>query len=76
MALTDEERRIIVQLELEKAQSIMAQIENLKMLEYWDNIANRLYYAIFHAVSALLINDGHNVNTHKGCCGVIWSTLC
>lgn len=66
MALTDEERRIIVQLELEKAHSIMAQIENLKILEYWDNIANRLYYAIFHAVSALLINDGHSVNTHKG----------
>ena len=66
MALADEERRIIVQLELEKAQSIMAQIENLKMLGYWDNIANRLYYAIFHAVSALLINDGHSVNTHKG----------
>ena len=66
MGLTDEERRIIVQLELEKARSIMAQIENLKGLQYWDNIANRLYYAIFHAVSALLINDGHSVNTHKG----------
>ena len=49
MALTDEERRIIVQLELEKAQSIMAQIENLKMLGYWDNIANRfmLYFMLF-----------------------------
>ena len=50
MALTDEERRIIVQLELEKAQSIMAQIENLKMWEYWDNIANRcimLYFMLF-----------------------------
>ncbi len=66
MGLTDEERQIIVQLELEKAQSIMAQIENLRVLKYWDNIANRLYYAIFHAVSALLINDGHSVNTHKG----------
>ena len=66
MGLTDEERQIIVQLELEKAQSIMAQIENLKGLQYWDNITNRLYYAIFHAVSALLINDGHSVNTHKG----------
>ena len=44
----------------------MAQIENLRVLKYWDNIANRLYYAIFHAVSALLINDGHSVNTHKG----------
>ena len=66
MGLTEEERWIIVQLEIEKAQSIMAQIESLKVLRYWDNIANRLYYAIFHAVSALLINDGHSVNTHKG----------
>ena len=66
MSLTDEERRIIVQLEIEKAQTIIAQIENLRALQYWDNIANRLYYAVFHAVSALLINDGHSVNTHKG----------
>ena len=28
--------------------------------------ANRMYYAVFHAVCALLINDGHQVNTHKG----------
>lgn len=66
MGLTDEERKIIVNLELEKAQAIMAQIEALKNLGYWDNVANRLYYAIFHAVSALLIHDGHSVNTHKG----------
>lgn len=25
-----------------------------------------MYYAVFHAVNALLINDGHHVNTHKG----------
>jgi uncharacterized protein (UPF0332 family) len=25
-----------------------------------------LYYAVFHAVNALLINDGLQVNTHKG----------
>ena len=29
-------------------------------------VANRLYYALFHAVSALLINDGHEVGTHRG----------
>ena len=34
MGLTEEERRIIVQLEIEKAQSIMAQIESLKVLRY------------------------------------------
>lgn len=29
-------------------------------------VANRLYYAVFHAVSALLIKNGHKVGTHKG----------
>lgn len=66
MSLNDEERRIIVNLELEKAVNTMAQIPELQRLGYWDNIANRLYYAVFHAVNALLINDGHPVNTHRG----------
>ena len=66
MGLTVEERRIIVQFEMRKAQSMMSQIGVLKNLGYWDNVANRLYCAIFHAVLALLINDGHSVNTHKG----------
>ena len=66
MSLNDEERRIIVNLELEKATNTMAQIPALQKLGYWDNIANRLYYAVVHAVNALLINDGHPVNTHKG----------
>ncbi len=29
-------------------------------------MANRLYYALFRIVSALLISDRHTVNTHKG----------
>ena len=66
MSLNEEERKIIVGLEYEKAQAIMAQIEGLRALGYWDNIANRLYYALFHAVSALLIHDKHAVNTHRG----------
>ena len=66
MGLNEEERQIIVKLELEKALNIMQQIEGLQSLGYWDNIANRLYYALFHAVSALLIHDKHSVNTHRG----------
>lgn len=66
MSLTDEERRIVVGLEIEKARKIVGQTDELSKLAYWDNIANRLYYAVFHAVSALLIRDGHKVSTHKG----------
>jgi hypothetical protein len=42
MSLNDEERRIVVSLELEKAANTMAQIPDLQKLGYWDNIANRL----------------------------------
>ena len=66
MSLTDEERKIIINLELEKAQTTLSQVENLKRLEYWDMVANRLYYATFHEACALLIKDKHSVSTHKG----------
>lgn len=35
-------------------------------LDYWDLVANRLYYAVFHAVNALLLIDGIQTGTHKG----------
>lgn len=66
MNLSDDERRIVVGLEYEKAQTIFGQIEGLRGLGYWDIIANRLYFSVFHAVAALLIHDGHKVNTHRG----------
>lgn len=66
MSLNDEERKILVGLEIEKSRRTFAEIEILRQAGLWDNIANRLYYAAFHAVSALLINDGHPVDTHQG----------
>lgn len=66
MSLSNEERKVLVDLELEKAESTFSQIKELQRLEYWDTIANRLYYSVFHAVTALLIHDSHPVNTHKG----------
>ena len=66
MSLKQEERDIMVALELEKADSTFAEHEGLTEKGYWSNLANRLYYALFHAVNALLINDGHIVNTHRG----------
>ena len=66
MKLSDEERQIMVNLEYEKALSFLEQAEKTAAMDLWDVVANRLYYSIFHAVSALLIKDGHNVSTHKG----------
>ena len=32
----------------------------------WNSAINRLYYAAYYAVTALLINDGINPTTHNG----------
>ena len=66
MSISKEERTIVVSMEIEKARKTFSEIEILRQAGLWDNIANRLYYAAFHAVSALLINDGHPVGTHQG----------
>ena len=66
MSLKEEDRRIIVKMELEKAERIFGEHELLRNGALWNTLANRLYYVLFHAVSALLISEGHEVGTHKG----------
>lgn len=35
-------------------------------MKYWDIASNRYYYACFHAVQALLIQNGLSCKTHDG----------
>ena len=66
MSLSDEERRIMVELEIERAEKIVQQFAVLQEQKFWDTLVNRMYYAIFHAVSALLIHNAIQVHTHRG----------
>ena len=66
MSLSDEERTIIVGLEIKKASETFEEIEILVAAKRWSGAASRLYYAVFNAVNALLIKDGHMVSSHKG----------
>ncbi len=67
MKLSAEDRKIIVARELEKAESFMVQAEGNFVMGYWDTVANRMYYAMFHAVIALLVNAEIQTGaTHKG----------
>ena len=65
MSLELEDRKTLVKLEFEKAENIMSQIDIFYENKYWDTIANRLYYAVYHAVVALFLHDGIEVGTHK-----------
>lgn len=67
MSLTPEERQIMYVLELERAERIMKEeVPVQQNAKLWNMLANRLYYATFHAVSALLIKNGIQVSSHKG----------
>ena len=66
MSLKEIDRQVMITLELEKADKTWGQMEVQVNNGVWEMAANRLYYALFHAVSALLISDQHEVGTHRG----------
>lgn len=66
MSLDDKKRAIIVGLEIDKAYDTYEESTLLADKNKWSGSVSRLYYAVFHAVSALLIHDGHPVRSHKG----------
>ncbi len=66
MSLSEEDRIIIVRLQMEKAYTFLAQADEMYRQKYWDIASNRYYYACFHAVQALLIHNGLSIRTHDG----------
>lgn len=59
MSLSQEERIAVVTYRLEKADRTLMQAKANLPLKTWEVIANRIYYAAYYAVSALLIANGH-----------------
>ena len=66
MSLNDEERKLLVEFEIEKAHKLIDQFTILENAALWDTLANRVYYAVFHAVTALLIMNGLHAGPHQG----------
>ena len=66
MTLQKENRNDLVKLRLEKANETFAEIPILIENKLWRTAANRLYYACYYAVSALLIKNHIKAHTHSG----------
>ena len=66
MTLDVSQKRTAAQLLIEKSDRNMEQAIRNAELNYWDLVVNRLYYALFHAVNAMLLIDGIKTGTHKG----------
>lgn len=66
MSLNFEERKAVVTYRIEKAARTIEQAKSNVPMGYWELVANRMYYAAYYAVSALLIADQHTAKTHEG----------
>ena len=66
MSMTKEERDATVELRIGKAYRAYEEARGVVALKYWETIANRLYYAAYNAVTALLIANGDTAQTHSG----------
>ena len=61
-----EETRILVMYRLERARESLEEAGILLEREYGNTFVNRLYYACFYAVSALLLTKGLSSAKHSG----------
>ena len=66
MGMTGKERAAVVELRIAKAYRAYAEAKGNVELKFWETAANRLYYAAFDAVSALLLANGYDAQTHSG----------
>ena len=61
-----EDREALVKYRIEKAINTLTEIEILIENKLWNTAINRLYYACYYAVIALLIQHKIEVQTHAG----------
>jgi len=66
MTLQQEDRNTLITLRLQRANETILETKANMQLGYWRIAANRLYYACYYAVSALLIKNEITAHTHAG----------
>ncbi len=61
-----EELQALVAYRLQRAEEALEEARLMQNTKHWNACANRLYYAAFYAISALLVRDGHTASKHSG----------
>lgn len=59
-------RQDLIAYRLERANALLQTSRNLADDQDWFSTVNRLYYAVYQAISALLVQAGIPVNSHAG----------
>lgn len=66
MGLTKEEIEALVSYRMKKSTDVFTEALDVAQLNHWNLAVNRLYYAVFHMCSALLLHRGFSARTHSG----------
>jgi uncharacterized protein (UPF0332 family) len=61
-----EDIQALIDYRFQRATEALAEARMMQNAKHWNTCANRLYYAAFYAVSALLVKDSHTASKHSG----------
>ncbi len=64
--MNSDERLDYLKYRLESAYKTYEAANMLAENQYWNSAVNRLYYAVFYAVNALLVSQGIMIKSHAG----------
>jgi len=64
--MSDNEKEEVINYKLSRANECLTEAEFLLKNNFLNTAVNRLYYACFYAVSALLYDNGIKAKTHSG----------
>lgn len=67
MGLDIQNRKDLVALYWQRAIQTKHDADMAIEMQMWNVAANRIYYSMFHAVTALFVQDGYQVGSHRGC---------
>ncbi|MDD6000944.1 MAG: HEPN domain-containing protein [Bacteroidales bacterium] len=66
MSLNETDRDSLIKLYWERSERTLADADTAISSQSWNMAANRLYYSVFYAVSALFVKDGCPIKSHRG----------
>lgn len=66
MGLKKTEIKDLVTYRQNKSREVLTEAIDVANLNHWNLTVNRLYYAVFHSCSALLLSRGFSARTHHG----------
>ncbi len=65
--MKEHSRNEYIRYRINRSEELIKETELLIAHKYWNTAVNRLYYAAYYAVSALLYSQNIETNSHAGC---------